>query len=777
VVTCLFVAGVTRCPAAEPNPAAMPANGEDVEPLLRGPLHEAFAEPIQLNPQPAPVVPKQPPEPIEELAAEAKPAEENVIWIPGYWAWDEEREDFIYISGVWRVAPEGRRWVPGYWTQVDGGYQWVSGFWAPIAAEEIQYLPYPPESLESGPSSPAPSTEHYWVSGNWCYQNDRFAWRPGYWNTFREDWVWVPAHYVWTPGGAVFIDGYWDCPFRRRGVVFAPVWFSRPAYLRRGYCYTPSVVIDIPHLLVHLFVYPRRCHYYWGDYYDYYPYRSRHFYTCYDYHGRHGYDPVFAYYDAYHRHRHIDYTQRLRGWHDYFHHHKEFRPPHTLHAQTQLAARAKHNADLQYALLGNRLDDVLSGRGGPAHFERISQTHQQSWNDAISQTRELTRRRLDVETHPKHFDPDARGPSLTRGDGPARLGGPVDAPRPPVKLKLPELPRVAGYQAKTAPERLDKPRTFDRAEVPKIERGTPVPDRIGSDLGMLRDTAKLRERSPTHPATRSLPDVSKLRQPDVTSSRNTTPKIEIPRTPEFRKPELGSVRQSPSDRNLTEGGPSTSSPRTVPTADRSPSFKLPDRGPSLKTVPTPDRSPSFQLPDRGTSLKTVPTPDRTPSFQLPDRGPSLKTVPTPDRTPSFQLPDRSPSVRTVPTPDRTLTFKVPDRGPPPRIQTPRIEAPAAARQEVRPPQVTIPKLRSFTPPPSQSLRSNFQGPSSVSRPRLELPNNSARVVGPRLETPSRQAPRPEFRSRDVPQPRSDPPRIDTNRHGPERTPNSGRHKR
>jgi len=607
VVTCLFVAAATRCPAAEPNPAAMPANGDDVESLLRGPLHEAFAEPIQLNPQPAPVVPKQPPQPIEELPPEAKPAEENVTWIPGYWAWDEEREDFIYISGVWRAAPEGRRWVPGYWTQVDGGYQWVSGFWAPIEAEEIQYLPYPPESLESGPNSPAPSTGHYWVSGNWCYQDDRYAWRPGYWNTFREDWVWVPAHYVWTPGGAVFIDGYWDSPFRRRGVVFAPVWFPRPAYLRRGYCYTPSVVIDLSHLLVHLFVYPRRCHYYWGDYYDFRPYRGHYFYPCYDYHGRHGYDPVFAYYNAYHRHRNIDYTQRLRGWHDYFHHHKEFRPPHTLHGQAQLAARAKHNTDLQYALLGNRLDDVLSGRGGPAHFERISQTQRHSWNDAISQTRELTRRRLDVETHPKVFDPGARGPSLTRGDGPARLGGTVDTPRPPVKLKLPELPRVAGYQAKTAaPERLDKPRTFERAEVPEIE---------------------------------------------------------IPRTPEFRKPELGSVRQSPPDRNLTEGGPHISSPRTVPTPDRTPSFKLPDRGPSLKTVPTPDRTTSFKLPDRAPSLKTVPTPDRTPSFKLPDRGPSLKTVPTSDRSPSFKLPDRGPSTKTVPIPDRTTSFTLPDRGP------------------------------------------------------------------------------------------------------------------
>lgn len=712
VVVGLFVVGGTRCPAAEPSPAANPATGEDVEPLLRGPLHEAFAEPVQLNPQPAPVVPKQPPEPIEELPPEAKPADENVIWIPGYWAWDEDREDFIYISGVWRVAPEGRRWVPGYWAQMDGGYQWVSGFWAPIEAEEVQYLPNPPESLESGPSSPAPSTEHYWVSGNWCYQNDRYAWQPGYWNTFREGWVWVPAHYVWTPGGVVFIDGYWDCPFQRRGVVFAPVWFPRAGYLRHQFCYTPSVVIDIPHLLVHLFVYPRRCHYYWGDYYDYYLDRSRHFYPCYDYHGRHGYDPVFAYHHAYHRNRHIDYTQRLRGWHDYFRDHKEFRPPHTLHGQTQLAARAKHNADLQYALLGNRVDDVLSGRGGPAHFERISQTHRQSWNDAISQTRELTRRRVDIETQHKPFDLGRRGGSPTRGDGPAKFGGKVDTPRPPVKLKLPELPRVAGFQSKTdAPERFDQRRSAERAEVHKTERGDSGPDRIRFDSGTVSESRKRSEGTSTQPGTRALPDFSKLRQSESTSSRNVVPKVETPRIPESRQLDLGSDRQSPSFRNLNEGGPRVTSPRTVPPPDRTTTFKLPDR-----------------VPDAG----TIPAPNRT--FTLPDRGPSV------------------------------------------RIPTPRSEAPAA-RQEVRRAPVTIPRLPSASPAPSRNLNSNLQSPSSIARPRSEMPSSFSRVDRSRSEMLSRQPDRSEFRGRDVSGPRSQSPRIDTNRHGSERTPGSGRHNR
>ena len=45
----------------------------------------------------------------------------DVEWIPGYWAWDDERNDYLWISGIWRDIPPGRQWVPGYWSQVDGG--------------------------------------------------------------------------------------------------------------------------------------------------------------------------------------------------------------------------------------------------------------------------------------------------------------------------------------------------------------------------------------------------------------------------------------------------------------------------------------------------------------------------------------------------------------------------------------------------------------------------------------------------------------------------------
>src|SRR5262245_15250004 len=76
-------------PGAAQDPPPPPDAEEGVEVQARGPVHEGFAEPVGGKPEPGPVVPKQPPEPLEELPPDQKPEGENVQWVPGYWAWDE----------------------------------------------------------------------------------------------------------------------------------------------------------------------------------------------------------------------------------------------------------------------------------------------------------------------------------------------------------------------------------------------------------------------------------------------------------------------------------------------------------------------------------------------------------------------------------------------------------------------------------------------------------------------------------------------------------------
>ena len=235
-------AGPGKCRAS----AAAAASAEQgVQVLTRGPVHEAFAETVTFDPEPGIVVPKAPPAAIEEVPPEQRPEGANVAWIPGYWGWDDERNDFLWVSGIWRDLPPGRQWVPGYWGKTAQGYQWTSGYWADATVSDVAYLPEPPATVETGPNIAAPSPDDTWLPGCWVWQNSRYAWRPGFWATAQPNWDWIPAHYVWAPRGYVFVDGYWDHSIGRRGMLFAPVYFNAGVYGRPGFSYSPTTVIDL----------------------------------------------------------------------------------------------------------------------------------------------------------------------------------------------------------------------------------------------------------------------------------------------------------------------------------------------------------------------------------------------------------------------------------------------------------------------------------------------------------------------------------------------------
>lgn len=276
-------------------PGARSDDGGEI--LDRGPVHEAFANAVVYNPEPGPLVTKTPPGPIEELPPETKPEGANVVWIPGYWAWDDERDDYIWVSGIWRDIPPGRVWVPGYWLTAEGGARWVAGYWgdAGKARSQVEYIPEaPPASLEVGPNIPAPSDEAIWVSGFWLWQGHRYVWSPGCWHTVRTDYVWVPASYNWTPHGFIFVGGYWDYVVARRGVVYAPVYFRVGYPFHPGWSYRPRSIVSISVFSEPIFYRPRYAHYYFGDYYA--PaYNNIGFQISFSFHSRGGgYDPLYA---------------------------------------------------------------------------------------------------------------------------------------------------------------------------------------------------------------------------------------------------------------------------------------------------------------------------------------------------------------------------------------------------------------------------------------------------------------------------------------------------
>ena len=329
------VMALVACGIFLPLPAAFAQDTGEAEVLTRGPLHEAFAGAVDFNPEAGILISAQPPEAIEELPPEFQPEGENVTWISGYWAWDEEREDYLWVSGIWRNVPPDREWIPGYWNESGDRYQWVSGYWADAETSEVTYLPPPPQTEENGPNVDPPSADDSWIPGVWVWGEDRYLWRPGYWEPMRANWTYVPDHYRWTPRGHIHVGGYWDHEVARRGVVFAPVYFHRGSYSRPGFHYSPTTVISISLLTNHLFVRPAYSHYYYGDYYE--PrYRDSGFFASFSYHSGHrGYDPIYAHQRWSHR-RDKGWERGRRDDFDYYRDHRDACPPRTWAGSREL---------------------------------------------------------------------------------------------------------------------------------------------------------------------------------------------------------------------------------------------------------------------------------------------------------------------------------------------------------------------------------------------------------------------------------------------------------
>jgi hypothetical protein len=290
-----FALALSAAPAfAQDVPPPPLQDGVTVQP--RGPVHEAFARPADVSPRPA-VVPRQPPPPIKEVPPDQRPAGDNVQWVPGYWSWDDEAKDFLWVSGCWRVPPPGRTWVTGRWAQVNGGWQRQPGVWAGQDAAAPQQLnATPPRSLEVGPSTPAPDDDSYYVPGQWVYQNDEWAWQPGGWVKNPANMVYQPPAYLPdTQGGSLYVPGYWDYPLQDRGQLYAPATFAGAPWVGNpGWAYTPSYGVGLGGLFGSLFVRPNYGSYYFGNYFGS-PYRGLG-YTPWTAYGRRGYDPLLNYY-------------------------------------------------------------------------------------------------------------------------------------------------------------------------------------------------------------------------------------------------------------------------------------------------------------------------------------------------------------------------------------------------------------------------------------------------------------------------------------------------
>ena len=368
--------GCNQVRAAQPDqPPAPPIAEQGTQVLTRGPVHEAFAETVTFDPEPGIVVTKGPPAAIEELPPPQRLAGANVAWIPGYWAWDDERSDFLWVSGIWRNLPPGRQWVPGYWAPSGANFQWTSGYWADASVKEIEYLPEPPATAEAGPTQAAASADQTWLPGSWVWQQNRYAWRPGFWAGVQPNWVWIPAHYVHAPRGYVFVDGYWDYSVGRRGVLFAPVRFAAGTYTQPGFSYSPATVIDLGAFVDNLFMRPSYQHYYFGDYYAA-SYQDQGYYPSYSVNsGRFGYDPFFAHERWQHR-QDGQWEQNVAATFQNRRDHEEARPP-RIWANQGVVIGGGGIINAVRNIVGASLDQAAQNRNGAWRFEPVDQAERQ----------------------------------------------------------------------------------------------------------------------------------------------------------------------------------------------------------------------------------------------------------------------------------------------------------------------------------------------------------------------------------------------------------------
>jgi len=488
--------------AADEQPPAVPTE-EQPEVLTRGPVHEAFAEPVNLEAQSGIVAPIEPPANIVENPPEQRPSGSQFVWVPGYWAWDSDRTNYIWISGCWRAVPPNKCWVPGYWSQTTAGWEWIAGFWAPVAnSQQIEYLPAPPAMDDTQPPGPPPIVNDIWTPPCWYWYQGQYVRRSGYWLTAREDWIWMPSHYAWTPRGCVFVAGYWDYPLRSRGVLFAPFYIPRHSWERPGFSLSLGVVVDFGMLQFNLFTYPRYHHYYFGDYYDdaYINIGIFPWFECRDHHT--WYDPIYEHdrwrnrkirpdWDAYERH---EYDLRRTD--------RELRPPRTYREMEIRQAKMPEGRrkDIQIA---RPISRIIADKREPFKFETIK-------TDA--------RQKLSRQTSDVHKFKDQRSLWESSRSGSQTIQPPMEHQSPvtstterrgqvtsPTERKGPMSP-ASDRRGSVSPPTERKP-----LEVPQREVKLTQPDRVKIPSSPISDRAKglsfFKKGPPSRPSDEQKADV------------------------------------------------------------------------------------------------------------------------------------------------------------------------------------------------------------------------------------------------------------------------------
>jgi hypothetical protein len=107
---------------------------------------------------------------------------DGYIWVPGYWAWDED-DGYYWVPGYWMTPPEvGFLWTPAWWGWSDGAYLFHEGYWGPHVGfyGDIHYgFGYFGTGFAGG----------RWDGGHFFYNTAVFNLGGNFHNTYRDETI------------------------------------------------------------------------------------------------------------------------------------------------------------------------------------------------------------------------------------------------------------------------------------------------------------------------------------------------------------------------------------------------------------------------------------------------------------------------------------------------------------------------------------------------------------------------------------------------------------
>ena len=265
-------------------------------------------------------------------------------------------------------------------------------------------------------------------------------------------------------------EAIWDYPVERRGVLFAPVYFESGVYSRRGYYYSPTIVIDLGVFTDHLFLRPRYHHYYFGDYYAA-SYHQGGFYASFSFQSsRYGYDPIYSHQRWEHR-QDREWEHRVEASYQYRRDHETARPPRTWAAQRNINPRTAES-EQNRLVVATSFDQLAKRKDSPMRFQPVAKAERQQLAQRGQEVQKSRDQRRTLEA--QAVDTTARKP-----------GGVFE----PAKVTLPRSPIVAKpanqlgrnqappkAQPAPKPDLKLQPKSETSGRQPNVDRSNPQPE-------------------------------------------------------------------------------------------------------------------------------------------------------------------------------------------------------------------------------------------------------------------------------------------------------------